>query len=69
MLAAIAGAVVEKMIKVDNEMLSDDDKDVAKQAIAAFVASFPIGSEPPPEDIAERGRMAVRAWRKIGERT
>lgn len=60
--AAIGGAMV-----VEGKEVTDDEKDVAKETIAIFVASNGMGFEPSPEQVAERGKIAILAWRLLSK--
>lgn len=65
--AALGGAAYEEAstMKIDGQDVTDDEKDLGKQVIAVFLGSFPAGGEPAPEQIADRARLAIRAWRLI----
>jgi hypothetical protein len=73
MALAVTAAVVtllkleEDRMRVDSKEVTSEEMDVAKEAIAIFCGSFPAGTEPSPEQAAEKGRLAIRAWRKLDE--
>lgn len=52
-------------MKLDGQDVSEDEKEIARDAMGLFVGSFPAGSEPTTEQIADRGRLAIRAWREL----
>jgi hypothetical protein len=57
----------EKLMKVDGVEVTDDEKECAKEAMAVFAASAPAGSEPDPRQVAEKGKLAIRAWRELAK--
>lgn len=61
--AALGVLVLEETMKVDGKHLDEDERDIAKQAMAIFAGSSPAGSEPDPQQVVEKGKLAVRAWR------
>ena len=52
-------------MKIDGEEVTDDEKDVAKQVVAVFLGAYTAGSEPDASQVADRARLAIRAWRLI----
>lgn len=45
--------------------MTDDEFELARQAIAEFAATFPNGSEPTVDQMAERAWLVVLAYRKL----
>jgi len=52
-------------VQLDGRDVTDDEKDIAKEAMAVFIGSSPSGSDPEPDQVADKGRLAIRAWRKL----
>jgi hypothetical protein len=65
--AKIAFEIERKPMKVDGMEVTDDEKECAKEAMAVFAASAPAGSEPDPKQVAEKGKLAIRAWRELAK--
>jgi hypothetical protein len=68
--AATAAAVASEEVSVkearlDGIAISDEELDVAKDAMAIFIGSFPAGANPEPDQVAEKGRVAIRAMRAL----
>jgi hypothetical protein len=63
-LAAAGGAMV-----IEGKEATDDEKDLAKQTIAIYVASSGMGFEPTPQMIAERAKIAIQAWRLLEKKS
>ena len=57
----------EVLMKVDGQEVTDDEKECAKEAMAVFAASSPAGGEPDPKQVADKGRLAIRAWRELAK--
>ena len=53
------------VFRFEGEDVSEDELDVAKEAMAVFVGGFPAGTNPEPADVAEKGRVAIRAMRLL----
>ena len=64
-IATVLGIALEEAMKVDGKILDEDERDIAKQAMAIFAGSSGAGAEPEPAQVAEKGRLAVRAWRVL----
>lgn len=62
---AAALATLFSEMQFEGEHVTDDEKEIAKEAMAIFVASYPAGSEPTKEQIVEKGKLAIRAWRLL----
>ncbi len=52
-------------MKLDNQDVTDDERDVAKEAMAIFIGSYPAGTDPDVKQVADKGRIAIRAWREL----
>lgn len=54
---------------IEGKEATDDEKDLAKQTIAIYVASSGMGFEPTPQMIAERAKIAIQAWRLLEKKS
>jgi hypothetical protein len=63
-IVGVLGEGVFEMMRVDGTILDDEEKEIAKDAMASFIGMHP---DPAIEDVAERGRLAVRAWRLLNK--
>ena len=45
--------------------MTDDEREIARQAIAEFAATFPIRAEPTIAELSERAWLAVLAYRAL----
>jgi hypothetical protein len=61
----ILASILGGLLQLDGKDVSEDERDVAKEAMAIFIGSFPAGQDPEPNQVADKGRLAIRAWREL----
>jgi hypothetical protein len=65
--ATLISVALGGLVKLDMKEVSDDEKDLAKQAMAIFCGSYTAGNHPEPDQVAEVGKAAIRGWRKLNQ--
>lgn len=61
----LVSAILGGLVKLDNQDISEDEKDIAKEAMAIFIGSYPAGTDPDVKQVVEKGKLAIRAWREL----
>jgi hypothetical protein len=63
--AALVSAILSGLMTLDQKEVTEDEKEIAREAMGLFIGTFPAGTEPTVQQVADKGRLAIRAWREL----